>query len=169
MLLAFNLLIVFAPAVGVLYLDVYETRLLEAQERAMVQQARLVSAAVAELPDQAAIERFFARLERRTESRLRIYDAAGALVADSAHVPEAPADDEGYAVQRARSTRARVLYRLGAWSRMWGLRARFDVAEWVGRRPRPTIAAKQRAHQRYAPRSRAATAQPLVRRRASGR
>ena len=31
-LLAFNLLLVFLPAAGILYLDVYETRLLEAHQ-----------------------------------------------------------------------------------------------------------------------------------------
>ena len=45
-LLAFNLLLLFLPIAGILYLDVYETRLLEAQERAMVQQARLVAGAL---------------------------------------------------------------------------------------------------------------------------
>ena len=45
-LLAFNLLLVFLPVAGILYLDVYETRLLEVQERGMVQQGRLVAAAL---------------------------------------------------------------------------------------------------------------------------
>ena len=34
-LLAFNLLVVFVPVVGVLYLNVYETRLLRMQEASM--------------------------------------------------------------------------------------------------------------------------------------
>ena len=45
-LLAFNLLLVFLPVAGILYLDVYETRLLDVQERGMVQQGRLVAAAL---------------------------------------------------------------------------------------------------------------------------
>ena len=42
-LLAFNLLLVFLPLFGFLYLDVYEHQLLRAQERSMVQQARLLA------------------------------------------------------------------------------------------------------------------------------
>jgi two-component system sensor histidine kinase ChvG len=45
-LLVFNLLLVFLPVAGILYLDEYETALLEAQERNMVQQGRLVAAAL---------------------------------------------------------------------------------------------------------------------------
>ena len=44
-LLAFNLLLVFLPLFGFIYLDVYEHQLLRAQERSMVQQARLLAAA----------------------------------------------------------------------------------------------------------------------------
>ena len=46
-LLAFNLLVVFVPVAGILYLDVYEAELLESQERGMVQQARLMAAGLA--------------------------------------------------------------------------------------------------------------------------
>jgi two-component system sensor histidine kinase ChvG len=123
MLLAFNLLVVFVPAVGLLYLDVYEARLLEAQERSMVQQARLVGAAVAEVPDRASVERLLARLRRHGDSRIRVYDAAGTVVADSAHPPDAPRDEEPYIPPRGAETRARLLYRLGA--------RVADAAEWV--------------------------------------
>lgn len=133
MLLAFNLLVVFVPAVGVLYLDVYEARLLEAQERAMVQQARLVAAAVSDADDPASIERFLTRLERRTESRLRVYDATGRVVADSARVQGTSSEDEPYAAPSGSGTRARLLYRLGAavaqsvdWVRAVGRRAGRD-------------------------------------------
>ena len=44
--LAFNLLLVFLPVAGILYLDVYEAQLLETQERGMVQQARVLAAAL---------------------------------------------------------------------------------------------------------------------------
>jgi two-component system sensor histidine kinase ChvG len=133
MLLAFNLLVVFVPAVGVLYLDVYEDRLLEAQERAMVQQARLVAAAVTDVRDPASIERFLMRLERRTESRLRVYDADGRVVADSARVQAAASEEEPYAAPSGSGTRTRFLYRLGAavaqtvdWVRALGRRAGRD-------------------------------------------
>lgn len=120
--LAFNLLLVFVPAAGVLYLDVYEARLLEAQERSMVQQARLVAAAVAELPDRDAIERVFARLEQRSDSRLRVYDASGALVADSARVVETPADELAH-YGRPEDVRRHLLYRVGA--------ALAQVGDWI--------------------------------------
>lgn len=139
MLLAFNLLVVFVPAVGVLYLDVYETRLLEAQERAMVQQARLVSAAVTDLRDSGSIERFLARLDRRSESRLRVYDETSRLMADSARAQEAPGPAEEYAAQPSGGTRARALYRLGVlvaqlvdWVRTVGRRADRNTAGTAG-------------------------------------
>jgi two-component system sensor histidine kinase ChvG len=141
MLLAFNLLVVFVPAVGVLYLDVYESRLLEAQERSMVQQARLLAAALADVPDPAAVTRVLARLEGQTESRLRVYDASGALIADSARARDTVPSEHAYDRPPPSGTRARVLYRLGAWAA--------DAADWVrslGRRAgvaRPPAAAEQ--------------------------
>ena len=54
-LFLFNALLVFLPVAGLWYLDAYEQRLLEQQERAMVQQARLLAAALAEFPDLSAI------------------------------------------------------------------------------------------------------------------
>lgn len=46
-LLAFNVLLVFLPAAGLLTLDTYERQLLRAQEQSMVQQGRLLAAALA--------------------------------------------------------------------------------------------------------------------------
>jgi two-component system sensor histidine kinase ChvG len=121
-LFAFNLLVVFVPVIGVLYLDVYESRLLQAQEREMVQQARLLAAALGDAPqiDVAFIERAFARLERRTEARLQVFDAQGTLVADSRDTPVPVAFDSRTEYQTvARSAtpavRDRALYKLGAW------------------------------------------------------
>jgi signal transduction histidine kinase len=79
-LLAFNILVVFVPIVGVLYLDVYETQLLEAQERAMVQRARILAAAAggsSEI-DREATRNILARLARRNDARLRVFDRTGA-------------------------------------------------------------------------------------------
>ncbi len=45
-LLAFNLLVVFVPVVGFLSLGTYERQLLRSQEGALVQQARLLAAAL---------------------------------------------------------------------------------------------------------------------------
>jgi two-component system sensor histidine kinase ChvG len=139
MLLAFNLLVVFVPVVGVLYLDVYETRLLEAQERAMVQQARLVAAAVSDIRNPASIEVLFARLDRRTESRIRVYDAGGRLLVDSARTLAAAAHEEPNAGAPPGSSRGRLLYRLGAaaaqvvdWLRAFTWRARQEPTEQTG-------------------------------------
>lgn len=73
-LLLFNVLLVLLPVTGFLYLDVFEDQLLADQERAMVQQGRLLAAA---LSGQGTIHGDSAvlllrRLEQRTESRLRV-------------------------------------------------------------------------------------------------
>jgi two-component system sensor histidine kinase ChvG len=118
-LLAFNLLLVFLPVTGVLYLDVYETKLLQAQEREMVQQARVIAAMLggSDELDPEALTGTFTRLERRGEARLRVFDANGTLIADSDRVvSEAPSIGPGYPVDPVGplSTRKRILYRLGA-------------------------------------------------------
>ena len=116
-LLAFNLLLVFLPVAGILYLDVYENALLELQERGMVQQGRLVAAALGESPvTQATASALLARLGRRGDARIRVYDASGALVADSARLPEAaPVETASEYASSGRDPRARPLYRLGVW------------------------------------------------------
>ncbi|HJR59604.1 MAG TPA: stimulus-sensing domain-containing protein [Vicinamibacterales bacterium] len=120
-LLAFNLLVVFVPVVGILYLDVYEARLLQAQEREMVQQGRLLAAAavVNGSLDPESITRTLTRLERQSEARLRVYDARGSLLGDSARISvPSPRTEQPYgAVSSPGGTdvRSRLLYRLGAW------------------------------------------------------
>lgn len=125
-LLAFNLVVVFVPVLGVLYLDVYEARLRQSQEAGLVQQARVLAAALGGgALDGPAISATFARLERRSDARFRVYDAAGELVADSARQAAGTALDE-----RARypgedtSVRRRLLYRVAVW--LVNLRARFE-------------------------------------------
>jgi len=121
-LLLFNVLLVFLPAAGFFYLEVYENELLEAQEGAMVQQGRLVAAALAgqgEL-ETAAARALLRRLEGRTESRLRIVDAGGNLLADSARLvpPRAAPPAQGSRYESASEppgTRENPLYRFGAW------------------------------------------------------
>ena len=121
-LLAFNLLLVFLPVAGILYLDVYETRLLEAQERGMVQQGRLVAAALGDrerlMPDEAVA--LLSRLGRRNDGRIRVYDAAGILLADSVRAPDLAAaeralDETAGGYPAASGIRERLLYRMGAW------------------------------------------------------
>src|SRR4051794_30237053 len=84
-LLAFNLLLVFLPAAGVLYLDVYERQLLEGLEVSMVQQGRILAAALGDQGplDPAHATAILRRLEQRLNARLRVLDATGMVVADS--------------------------------------------------------------------------------------
>jgi two-component system, OmpR family, sensor histidine kinase ChvG len=117
-LLAFNLLVLFLPVAAILYLDVYESRLLDSQERSMNQQARIVAAAlghIGSIDPESAID-LLTRLEQRSDSRLRIYDREGGLVADSNRIRYTvePASASTYPPASA-GTRERALYRLGAW------------------------------------------------------
>jgi two-component system sensor histidine kinase ChvG len=85
-LLAFNVLLVFLPAAGVLVLDTYERHLLEAQERTMAQEGRLLAAAL-EVSDGLASDharRILVQLGQRHQARLRVVDRAGTVLADSA-------------------------------------------------------------------------------------
>src|SRR5688572_22730045 len=112
--LAFNLLVLFLPVAGILYLDVYEDRLLDVQERGMVEQARLVAAAIGDNPHPEETARFLSRLGAEGDSRIRVFDSTGALIADSRRVIGVTPDGEQYATV-PRTGRDRLLYRFGAW------------------------------------------------------
>lgn len=121
-LLAFHLLLVFLPVAGILYLEVYETQLLEAQERSMVQQGRLVAAALGdreELTAEVAVG-LLKRLGQRGDARIRIYGVKGELLADSVRIPDSTVVEratEAASVaeyERATGPRERFLYRVGA-------------------------------------------------------
>jgi hypothetical protein len=60
-LFAFNLLVIFVPVAGVLYLDVYEARLRQMQEASLIQQARLLAAALGDRPELAGDDAYTAR------------------------------------------------------------------------------------------------------------
>ncbi|MDR2094518.1 MAG: histidine kinase [Treponema sp.] len=88
-LLLFNILLLFLPLGSLLYLDTYENQLLASQENSMIQQGRLLSSALsgrdfsgAELAAEAL--RILVNLGGRVDSRLRVVDTRGNLVADSA-------------------------------------------------------------------------------------
>jgi len=86
--LAFNVLIVFLPLAGVLSLGTYEKQLLKSLERSLVQQGRVLAAALedsgARLPEDAV--RVLKRLRQRHDARLRVVDARGVLLADSSSI-----------------------------------------------------------------------------------
>src|SRR5262249_23737445 len=83
------------------------------------QQARVLSAALGDRDtlDGEQIAQLFARLERRSDARFRVYDTSGALIADSARQMAGAALDEHakYPAGDDRNVRSRILYRLGAW------------------------------------------------------
>lgn len=105
-LLAFNLLLVFLPLAGVLYLGAYEARLETSEVRSMTDEARLLAAAMAREGSLNAhvADELFARWP--TEMRFRFVDTAGRVVADSrAYQPPPPL--------RRGSARHNTLYRVG--------------------------------------------------------
>jgi len=86
-LLAFNVLLIFLPAVGLFYFEVYEEELLESQEQSMVQQGRLLAAALADSQDLAQdATSILNSIYPETISRLRIIDRDGLVLADSSRV-----------------------------------------------------------------------------------
>jgi two-component system sensor histidine kinase ChvG len=83
-LLVFNLLLVFFPIGMFFYLDTYEKQLLTGMENAMVQQGRLIAAALRESDDIKEDGLTLLRnMEGRQDARIRIVDEAGQLLADS--------------------------------------------------------------------------------------
>ena len=122
-LLAFNLLVVFVPVIGVLYLDVYEAQLRQVQEAGLAQQARVLAATLGDRPvlDAGEIAKTFERLEHRSEARLRVYDLKGAAIADSVRETAAKASESRspYASTDDHpggdDVRQRVLYSVGVW------------------------------------------------------
>ena len=128
-LLAFNLLVLFLPIAAILYLDVYEARLLDSQERGMGQQARLLAASMSQAnpPDAQAATALLGDLGERGEARLRIYDAAGTLLADSNRIAYSGEHSAPSYPAAGSSSRERLLYRFGAW--MAGTRR--TLVEWA--------------------------------------
>ena len=108
-LLAFNLLLVFFPIAGVLFLGQYEDRLETAQIRDLTHQARLVAAAIARggTLDADAFEDVIRRA-KIDDVRMRLIDSTGRVVADS-HEIVMPAPH-----RPPRTDRHNILYRIGA-------------------------------------------------------
>src|SRR4030095_16638707 len=97
-LLAFNVLLVFLPAAGLLTLDTYERQLLRAQEQAMVQQGRLLAAALSNPDgiDAVQADAILRDLRQRQQARFRVVDADGRLLADSSRISVAGRVGEGH-------------------------------------------------------------------------
>lgn len=113
-LLAFNILLVFLPVAGFFYFGVFERELLDAQEKSMVQQARLLAAF---LEDRGALtaegaDAVFERLRLRTTARLRVLDRQGKLLADSSQHQAIPAQP-GKPRFEPSEARDSLTYRLG--------------------------------------------------------
>jgi two-component system sensor histidine kinase ChvG len=137
-LVALNLLLVLVALAGVFYFGLhellgrYERELLDAQERSMAQQGRVLAAALAErrprpgAPEGAAVlgaedvRQILAGLEQRTTTRLRVWSPDAQVLADSSRL--GPTRDEleaagvpGYGEgAEASPTEAGWFYRLGA-------------------------------------------------------
>lgn len=114
-LLAFNLLLVFLPLLGILSLESYEENLLDMQERAMVQQGRILAAALSERGplDGAEAERILINLQQRQEARLRVVDVSSRLLADSSRLGPRSDEQTGPPQEVSEAPRQSPLYRLG--------------------------------------------------------
>lgn len=121
-MLAFNVLVVFLPVMGLFYLGTYAQHLLEAQERGMVQQGRVLAAALEAQHafEQDAVQRLLHDLNGRVDARLRVFAADGRVLGDtSAMGTGAPAgttaasSDYETVEPKDASVRERWLYRLG--------------------------------------------------------
>lgn len=87
-LLAFNLLLVFLPVFGILSFKTYEDQLLELQERSMVQQGRILAAALGERGPVEAEDALYIldNLRQRLDARLRVVGPDFQLLADSSRL-----------------------------------------------------------------------------------
>jgi two-component system, OmpR family, sensor histidine kinase ChvG len=132
--LAFNVLVVFLPIAGILSLGTYERQLLNSLERSLVQQGRVLASALENagprLPQMSVT--VLQSLRQRHEGRLRVVDAHGRLLADSASsqvAPMAPAANlaapaapaaPGTGTAPPRAAQETVLYRVASFPiRVW--------------------------------------------------
>lgn len=143
-LLAFNLLLFFLPALAFLSLKTHERQLLDLQERSMVQQGRVLAAALGNRGAVSAeeAERILVNMRQRLDARLRVFDPSLSLIADSSRLGpqrgdssrglegregdeggEDPGDDESGSLSGSQSAspsvedapvRERLIYRIGS-------------------------------------------------------
>lgn len=120
-LLIFNLLLAVFPVGATLFLGTYEKQLLDSQERAMVQQGRLLASALEGNNLESEAEAILSRLGKRNDSRLRVVDQDGRLLADSAQNlnesdSEIQSQSESPQIENASEDypQQTVIYRIGA-------------------------------------------------------
>jgi two-component system, OmpR family, sensor histidine kinase ChvG len=108
-LLAFNIILVFLPIAGVLFLGEYEKRLETAETRDLTHRARLIAASISRggTLDADAFEDVIHRA-KIDDMRVRLIDSRGRVIADSRQIV-APAPQ-----RPPRTDRRNVLYRVGA-------------------------------------------------------
>ena len=133
-LLAFNVLLVFLPVLGVLFLDTYERQLLADQERSMVQQGRVLAAALSARGELRAedVRETLLQLNQRSGARLRVVDREGRVLADSVRLAPRREAADGESPREEAALRSGWLYRLGALpfrAYRWLLRPPARVAE----------------------------------------
>jgi two-component system sensor histidine kinase ChvG len=131
--LAFNVLIVFVPIVGLLSLGTYERQLLRSLERSLVQQGRVLAAALEDSGPRLRENslRVLRHMRQRHDARLRVVDVGGVLLADSASIVPVDASAENAAADQAprqapadvpstRTAQETFLYRLASFPiRLW--------------------------------------------------
>jgi two-component system, OmpR family, sensor histidine kinase ChvG len=131
--LAFNVLVVFLPIAGMLSLGTYEKQLLISLERSLVQQGRMLAAGLEDSGShlKASSNHLLQLLRHRHDARIRVVDANGLLLADTAIIApaagtEATAADAAAspetAVEQAapRAAQETFLYRLASFPvRIW--------------------------------------------------
>ncbi len=117
-LMLFNGLLVVLPIASMMVLDVYETRMLKAQEDSMIAQARVLAASLeaavleghgidrSSTQDNFTLERLakstMESLRSQTQTRLRVFDQTASLLADSILQKEEPIQAVSYS-KRTRS------------------------------------------------------------------
>ncbi len=114
-LMLFNVLLVFLPIAGILYLGIYEDRLVERRMASLHDQAEMLAAALggAEWIDGARARGMFARITDASDeetTRLRVVLPSGVVVADSR--PRLLIDRD--AAREEERIRANWLYRAGS-------------------------------------------------------
>jgi two-component system sensor histidine kinase ChvG len=139
--LAFNLLVLVLPVAGILYLDTYESQLLDAQERGMAEQGRVLAAALGGAPlTRDAATSALGRLTVESDSRYRVFGSQGELLADSRRILVVQSDRA--TTYQPSTGRDAFLYKVGAWL----VRVRARIAGWIRRaRPQPAAAVDEPA------------------------